>query len=420
LKRILAAAATCLALLAACGGSEQQETDTTTTSEEAVTSTSAPASTSPTSAPAGTSAPATTAPPAASGPPRLVEVGTFSEPTYLISPPGDRRIFVVERGGRVVQLANGRAKEPAFLDIRGFVGAGGERGLFSIAFAPDYASSGLAYLSYTDKNGDSRIDEFRADPGNPDRLNPDSRRLVLGVDQPFANHNGGLIAFDPTGKLMIGFGDGGGSGDPGNRAQDLNELLGKLLRIDPKMQDDGKPYGIPEDNPFVGRSGVRPEIWAYGLRNPWRWSFDPATKDLYVGDVGQNRVEEVDYVPAGSQAGANYGWPRFEGMRDFKDVRIDESKLVRPVLDYSLSGGNCAVTGGGVYRGSVEQLRGTYLYADFCGGVIKGFRIQGGRVVDQRTFNDLRVRNLSSFGEDSAGEMYAISLSGKVYRISAS
>jgi glucose/arabinose dehydrogenase len=403
-------------ILGACNGADEPPATTTAPSPE-VSPTAVTSPPAETTVPPPSPSPASP-PPAAAGPPRLVRVGSFSQPIHLAQPPGDSRIFVVERAGRVVQMVDGRAKEPAFLDISQFVTSGGERGLFSVAFAPDYATSGLAYVSYTDNNGDSRIDEFRANPPGSDRLDPGSRRLVLGVDQPFANHNGGLIGFDPTGRLLIGLGDGGSSGDPGSRAQNLNNLLGKFLRIDPKQQPDGKPYGIPPDNPFVGREGARPEVWAFGLRNPWRWSFDRETKDLYVADVGQNALEELNYVPAGSQAGANYGWPKYEGLRPFKDVNIDESALVTPVLDYPLSGGNCAVTGGGVYRGSVEQLRGTYLYADFCVGAIQGFRISGGRAVERRSLG-MRARNLASFAEDSAGETYVMSLGGEVYRISA-
>ncbi len=354
------------------------------------------------------------------GAPRLERVGSFDQPTFVISPPGDRRIFVVEQQGRVVEMVDGRAKTPAFIDIRDEVGCCGERGLFSVAFAPDYAQSGLTYLSYTDRAGDSRIEEYRVDGSNPDRLDPGTRRLILGQDQPFPNHNGGLIRFDPTGMLMIGFGDGGSSGDPANRAQNLNTLLGKMLRIDPSKPSDGRPYGIPQDNPFAGRSGARPEIWAYGLRNPWRWSFDPDTKDFYVADVGQNRVEEVNFVPPAAQPGANYGWRKYEGDEEFRPAdRIDQSRLVRPVFTYPTAGGNCSVTGGGVYRGRVSRLKGYYLFADYCGGVVRGFKISNGRAVEGRTFDDLETSSLSSFGEDSEGEMYVTSLDGGVYRITA-
>ncbi|HYO00298.1 MAG TPA: PQQ-dependent sugar dehydrogenase, partial [Actinomycetota bacterium] len=376
------------------------------------------ASPSPGATPAPSNTPAQ--PAELTGEPRLEKLGSFNRPTYVISPPGDKRIFVVEQDGRVVEATGGGAKTPAFIDIRNQVGCCGERGLFSIAFAPDYAQSGRAYLSYTNRQGDSRIDEYQVDPGNPDRLDPATRREILAVDQPFSNHNGDLIAFDPTGMLMIGFGDGGSGGDPGNRAQNLNTLLGKLLRIDPARPSGNRPYGIPEDNPFVGRSGARPEIWAYGLRNPWRWSFDPDTRDFYVADVGQNSVEEISFVPPAGQSGANYGWRKYEGNEEFEeDDRIDESRLVRPILTYPNSSGNCSVTGGGVYRGRVTQLRGFYLFADYCAGVVRGFKVQGGRAVETRTFAELNTSNLSSFGVDSQGDMYLTSLGGDVYRITA-
>lgn len=320
----------------------------------------------------------------------------------------------------MVEMVDGRARDPAFIDIRDQVGCCGERGLFSIAFAPNFAQSGLAYLSYTDRAGDSRIEEYRVDPANRDRLDSGSRRLILGVDQPFPNHNGGLIAFDLTGMLMIGFGDGGSSGDPGNRAQNLGTFLGKMLRVDPSRPSEGRPYAIPADNPFVNRDGAQPEIWAYGLRNPWRWSFDPQTRDFYVADVGQNRVEEVNFVPPQGQAGANYGWRKYEGNEEFRPEQpIDESRLVRPVITYPNAGGNCSVTGGGVYRGRVSELKGWYLFADYCGGVVQGFRISSGRATQARTFENLNASSLSSFGEDSEGEMYVTSLEGGVYRITA-
>ncbi len=397
-----------LVLPAGCGQDPAVEPDAPAPTE-ASPAASEPAAPSPTPAPADLQ-----------GDPRLERVGSFNRPTYVASPPGDKRIFVVEQEGRVVEVADGKAKSPAFIDITDRVGCCGERGLFSIAFAPNYAESGLAYLSYTNTQGDSRIDEYKVDPGIPGRLDPATRREVLALEQPFSNHNGGLIAFDPTGMLMIGFGDGGGAGDPGNRAQNLNTLLGKLLRIDPSKPSGDRAYGIPGDNPFVDRSGARPEIWAYGLRNPWRWSFDPETKDLFIGDVGQNSIEEVNYAAPADQPGANYGWRKFEGNSEFAEgERIDESRLIRPIHTYPNSSGNCSVTGGGVYRGRVAQLKGFYLYADYCGGVVHGFKVQGGRAVDRRTFDELSAANLSSFGVDSEGEMYITSLEGDVYRITA-
>ena len=399
-----------LVLLAGCQQNPAVEPDGDPTPSEASPAAGEP---SPGESPAA-------APADLQGDPRLERVGSFNRPIYVTSPPGEKRLFVVEQEGRVVEVVDGRARTPAFIDIVDRVGCCGERGLFSIAFAPNYAESGLAYLSYTNTQGDSRIDEYKVDPGNPGRLDPGTRREILAVEQPFGNHNGGLIAFDPTGMLMIGLGDGGGSGDPGNRAQNLNTLLGKLLRIDPGKPSGDRAYGIPSDNPFAGRPGARPEIWAYGLRNPWRWTFDPETKDLFVADVGQNSIEEVNYAAPADQPGANYGWRKYEGNEVFaEDERIDESRLIQPVHTYPNASGNCSVTGGGVYRGRVAQLKGFYLYADYCGGVVHGFKMQGGRAVDKQSFDELSAGNLSSFGFDSEGEMYITSLEGDVYRITA-
>jgi len=355
------------------------------------------------------------------GPPRLVKVGEFDQPTFVASPPGDKRIFVVEQKGRVVEMVGGRAKLPAFIDITGQVDYGTGRGLFSIAFAPNYAESGLAYLSYTNLAGDSRIDEYKVDASNRDRLDPGSRREILAVDQPYDNNKGGLIRFDPTGMLMAGFGDGGGEGDPGNSAQGLKGMLGKLIRIDPSKPSAGREYGIPEDNPFVHRPDDRaPEIWAYGLRNPWGWSFDPQTKGLYVADAGQSSLQEINFVPPAEQPGANFGWSRYEGDQLFDvETNIYESQLVRPIKTYGHTGRNCAVIGGGVYQGRVAELRGFYLYADFCGGVVMGFKVENGRAVEAQTFGRLNAPSISSFGEDSEGEMYLTSQQGGVYRITA-
>jgi len=345
-------------------------------------------------------------------------VGAFKEPIYVTSPPGDPRLFVVQKGGTIV-VQGPAGKKQTFLDISGQVSTDGERGLFSIAFAPDYATSGLAYVDYTDRNGDSRVVEFKADITDPNRLDPKSRREILFVKQPFANHNGGLLLFDSTGMMVIGFGDGGSAGDPANRAQNLGQLLGKLLRIDPRHPGRAKPYGIPPDNPFVGKAGARPEVWAYGLRNPWRFSFDRQTQDLYVGDVGQDRFEEVDYVAPAKQSGANFGWSKYEGSQIFKNQPADESRLVKPIVTYPLKSGACSITGGGVYRGSVQALQGFYIYSDFCKGEVKGFRMVNGVKMDEKSFPALNTPSIDSFGEDSGGEMYIVSLEGKVYRVGA-
>lgn len=323
---------------------------------------------------------------------------------------------MVERAGRILVLGPDGGRKTV-LDIRGSVSSGGERGLLSLAFAPQYAQSGLAYIYYTDNRGDSRIVEYRRDAADPDRFDPATRRELLHVRQPYSNHNGGLVLFDPAGMMMIGLGDGGSSGDPGNRAQDLNDLLGKLLRIDPSRPEGGRPYGIPQDNPFAGRAGARPEVWAYGLRNPWRYAFDAGTGDLFVADVGQNRYEEINYVPPEAQPAANYGWRRYEGAEIFKNQKIDESRLVTPILTYRLTRGTCSVIGGNVYRGSVVELRGFYLYADYCGSNVQGFKVSGRSAVDRRTFRELDVSSIVAFGQDAQNEMYIASLNGPVYKI---
>lgn len=345
----------------------------------------------------------------------MEEIGRFDSPIHVASPPNDERLFIVEQAGKVKVFVDGKVLGQPFIDIVADVGSGGERGLFSIAFAPDYKRSGLAYLSYTNTSGDSRVTEYKVDAADPNRLDPGSKREILAVGQPFANHNGGLIVFDRTGLLIVGLGDGGSGGDPDNRAQDLSTVLGKLLRIDPRTASQGKAYSIPKDNPFLGRAGALPEILAYGLRNPWRFSFD-ADGNLFLADVGQNRFEEINFVRAADVAGANFGWRAYEGNERFENENIDESKLVRPILTYGLGGGTCAVTGGHVHTGQVDSLKGWYLWADHCKGEIKAIRIAEGKMADQRDLG-LKAERLSSFGQDSKGESYVASLSGAVYRI---
>jgi glucose/arabinose dehydrogenase len=346
---------------------------------------------------------------------RLKRIGSFDAPLYVTTPPGDRsRIFVVEQGGRIHVLVNGKRTRSPFLDISSSVTAGGEQGLLSVAFAPDYGRSGRLYVNFTDRNGDTRIQEFRRSGDNPNRANRGSRRNVLFVDQPYPNHNGGLNLFGPDGLLYIGLGDGGAGGDPENRAQNLNSLLGKILRIDPR-RSGSKSYRPPQSNPFVGRDG-RNEIYAYGLRNPWRFSFDRKTDDLYIGDVGQNDFEEIDYARRGAARGKNYGWSCFEGNATYDSSRNCPNP-VKPVLTYPLSGGNCAVSGGVVVRDpALPQLVGRYLYGDTCGAQVRTFRISASRATDDRSVG-VRVPNLSSFGEDARARVYLASLDGPVYRL---
>jgi glucose/arabinose dehydrogenase len=345
----------------------------------------------------------------------LRRIGSFDEPLYVTAPPGDRkRVFVVEKGGRIRLLLNGKRVRRSFLDLSGEVSTGGEQGLLSMAFAPNYARSGRFYLNFTDRGGDTRVQEFRRSRQSPNRANRASRRQLLFIAQPFENHNGGLVLFGPDELLYIGMGDGGSAADPGNRAQDLGTLLGKMLRIDPR-RSGSKRYRSPRSNPFVGRSG-RNEIYAYGLRNPWRFSFDSKTADLYIGDVGQNRFEEIDYARRGTARGKNYGWSCFEGSSSFDSSRSCPG-AAGPVLTYRLTGDNCAVTGGVVVRDpALPVLAGRYLYGDFCGGQVRGFRVSGGRATDDRSLG-FQVSSLSSFGEDARGRVYLTSLEGPVYRL---
>jgi glucose/arabinose dehydrogenase len=348
---------------------------------------------------------------------RLVRIGTFGSPVYVTSPPGDaRRLFVVEQTGKIRVMVNGKRRSKPFLDLTGDIVSGGEQGLLSMAFAPDYAHSGRFYVDFTDGNGNSRVQQFQRSKRDPNRANRASRRQVLFVQQPYPNHNGGLLLFGPDKLLYVGFGDGGtGSvGDPQNRAQNLDSLLGKILRIDPRP---GGGYDSPSSNPFAGRAG-RDEIYTYGMRNPWRFSFDRKTGDLYIGDVGQNAYEEIDYAPRGSGRGRDYGWSCFEGGHRYNLSRSCPDPTP-PVLEYSHAGGGCSVTGGVVVRDpSLPSLAGDYLYGDYCKGQIRAFRIAGGKATGDRSLG-LNVPSLSSFGEDARGRVYATSLDGPVYRLSA-
>jgi glucose/arabinose dehydrogenase len=347
---------------------------------------------------------------------RLRRVGTFDAPVFVTSPPGDRaRQFVVEQGGRVIVIRDGRRLGTPFLDISGQVTAGGEQGLLSLAFAPDYADSGRFYVYFTDNAGDQRIVEYRR--RSADRADPGSARLVLRMGDSESNHNGGLLLFGPDDLLYVGTGDGGGGGDQhGSRGngQNLGSLLGKILRIDPRASG-GRAYSVPAGNPFRGRSGARPAIYAYGLRNPWRFSFDRRTGDLTIGDVGQNAWEEISFVRRGRGRGANFGWRPFEGRSRYASGERAPGH-VPPVIVRSHGAGNCSITGGVVVRDRrLVGLRGRYVFGDFCRGRIESARLSPGRARVRRT--RLRVSSLSSFGEDAQGRVYAVSLDGPVYRL---
>jgi glucose/arabinose dehydrogenase len=349
---------------------------------------------------------------------RLVPLGDFDQPVYVAQPPGDHSdLFVVEQTGRVQALHEGVRGAQPFLDLSDDVSCCGEQGLLSMVFAPDYAKSGLLYVDYTDTAGDTRVVEYKRSASDPLVADPASRRVVLRVAQPFTNHNGGLVLFGPDGLLYIGLGDGGSEGDPSRNGQDLSTLLGKILRIDPRASS-GKPYTVPPSNPFLARRGARPEIYSYGLRNPWRFSFDPSTGAFAIGDVGGSRFEEVDLVARGAARGANFGWSAFEGLARFNDDQ-HAPNAIPPVLVYGHDTG-CSITGGYVVRDrTLPSLYGRYLYGDYCSGALRSFTARPGhRAMDDRPLA-LEVPSLSSFGEDDAGHIYATSLEGPVYRLVA-
>ncbi|TDD44559.1 sugar dehydrogenase [Nonomuraea terrae] len=327
---------------------------------------------------------------------RFREIARLEQPVAFAVREGDDRLYVAEQTGRL------RTSEgDTVIDLSGEVSTGNEQGLLGVAFHP---TGRWVYLDWTDAQGHTHVTEWAYDG-----TRATARRDVLTQEQPYANHNGGQLAFGPDGHLYIALGDGGSAGDPQGNAQDLGTLLGKILRIDPR----GEPYEIPEDNPFVGREGARPEIWAYGLRNPWRFTFDRESGDLWIGDVGQNAWEEVNRQPAGSEGGENYGWNLREGERPYRGG--EGRDLVDPVITYPLGeGGNCSVIAGPVYRGrQIPWLRGHFLYGDFCAGWIRAAPVDD--IADAAEAGE--VEQLSSFGEGPDGEIYALSLQGPLYRI---
>jgi glucose/arabinose dehydrogenase len=358
-----------------------------------------------TSAPAGASARAL----------HLVKVADFAQPTYLTAAPGEpSRVFVVQRTGQIGLLVNGRKRSRSFLDIHSVVNAsGGEQGLLGLAFAPDYPQTGRFYVDYTTANNDVHIAQYRRSGGDPNRADPGSARAVLTIDhRAFTNHNGGQLAFGPDGDLYVGVGDGGSEDDPHNYGQSTGTLLAKLLRIAPSPAGG---YTIPRTNPFVGMPGRRAEIWAYGLRNPWRFSFDRLSGDMIIGDVGQDLEEEVDFVPSGSGRGANYGWSVWEGGRRNKPGTA--ANAVFPNLVALHSDGYCALIGGYVVRDrSLPSLYGRYLFGDNCRSQIESVKLATHRAIGLRA-TGLQVSALSSFGEDARGHIYVVSLDGPVYRL---
>ena len=352
----------------------------------------------------------------------FTSVATGLSKPVLVTHAGDGsgRIFIVEQVGRIRVKAPGGALS-TFLDIRSSVSKGSEQGLLGLAFHPNYESNGYFFVNYTNTAGDTIIKRYKVS-SDPNKASTSGTKQILRVDQPYANHNGGHLAFGKDGYLYIGMGDGGSSGDPGNRAQNLNSLLGKMLRINVDSGSTStRAYGIPSSNPYVGKTG-RDEIWSRGLRNPWRWSFDRLTGDLWIGDVGQNRYEEVDRskrLTSGAGKGANYGWRVMEGRHCYSPSSgCSTSGKVLPIVEYTHASGRCSVTGGYVYRGSASPvMAGGYFFADYCSGEIwaisAGASSPASRVLVHNT-----SYLISSFGEDEAGELYITDLAGgKVYRL---
>lgn len=345
----------------------------------------------------------------------------LSNPLLLTAPSGDARRFIVERDGRIrVLAANGQLAPTPFLDLSGLISTTGEGGLLSMAFHPAYAQNGRFYIYYTDKFGNIAIDQARVSTANPDVADKDSLNRIITIPHPqYFNHYGGMLAFGPDGNLYAGTGDGGGAGDPNGNAQNLDSLLGKLLRLNVDIVVPPL-YNTPPDNPFVNQDGKRGEIWAYGLRNPWRFSFDATTGTLYIADVGQDRREEVNVVSSALKA-ANYGWNTMEGTQCYNAATCNQQGLTLPVFEYEHGANNangCSITGGFVYRGSaLPELAGRYLYSDYCKGFLKSFRYANGAVSEQQDWGVPDIGQVPAFGQDGQGELYLLSASGKVYQI---
>jgi glucose/arabinose dehydrogenase len=342
----------------------------------------------------------------------------LARPLYLThGGDGSGRVYIVEQAGRIrVAESDGTLQDELFLDIVSLVDSGGERGLLGVAFHPDFAENGLFFVNYTDLNGDTNIVRYHAP--DPYTADPDSAATILFIDQPAGNHNGGLLKFGRDGYLYIGMGDGGGGNSQNGQRPDT--LLGKMLRLDVDQTSGDKLYAIPPDNPFVDDAEFLPEIWVYGLRNPWRWSFDRLNGDLYIGDVGSALFEEISYQRGDSAGGENYGWPAMEGTTCRQEDACED--MVLSIVAYGRGEGVCVVTGGYVYRGEqYPALQGTYLFGDYCTGQIWGFPAEqaASETVNYEELLDTDLR-IASFGEDEAGELYVVSLSGSVYRITLS
>ncbi len=367
--------------------------------------------------------PAPPPPPPPSSPPALalqLVASGLSGPLLVTAPPGDSRLFIVEKRGRIRVVKNGALLATPFLDITSLVSTGSEQGLLGLAFHPRYGTNGRFVVDYTDLSGNTQVVTYQVS-ANADVANAASARVVLSVTQPYANHNGGNVVFGPDGMLFVGMGDGGSSGDPQGHAQNANDLLGSLLRL--QINDDGSMQ-VPADNPFVGVAGKRPELWDIGLRNPWRFSFNRGNGDLYIADVGQGGREEVNIARSedGRGRGNNYGWNIFEGTFCYSGATACNAlTAVAPTLEYTHSDG-CSITGGFVYGGSaIPSLQGTYFYSDYCAGWVRSFVWTGTAVTNKQEWTALRFSDggVTSFGEDAAGELYITVDAGSVWRIVA-
>jgi glucose/arabinose dehydrogenase len=338
----------------------------------------------------------------------------FAEPLAIVDAgDGSERLFVVEKGGTIRIIQDGEVVETPFLDITDRVGSGGyEQGLLGLAFAPDYAESGLFYVNYTDLSGNTMVSRFTVSE-DANIADPASEEAILRQAQPYPNHNGGHLAFGPDNYLYIGLGDGGSGGDPQGNGQRLDTWLGKILRIEvnPEFVPEGQPYGIPDDNPYVDQEGSLPEIWAHGLRNPWRFSFDRETGDLWIADVGQNQIEEIN-LAAGNPPGLNYGWNPTEGTQCYLEADCDTSGFTLPAMEYTHDEGGCSVTGGYVYRGEeMPDLQGDFVFADFCSGFLWTGSSDDGATWTMSTPIETGL-GISAFGEDADGNLYFADLSG--------
>ena len=340
----------------------------------------------------------------------------LASPTFLTAPPGDARQFIVERAGRILLMQNGALLAQPFLDIRTLTDTTGEGGLLSMAFDPGYATNGRFYVYRTNANHDIVVERYTVS-ADPNRADAASGITIIRIPHPtYTNHYGGLLAFGPDGYLYLGTGDGGSAGDPNGNAQNPNSLLGKLLRLDVGNASAAAPYAIPATNPYSSQNssqpGSRPEIWALGLRNPWRFAFD--ADQLYIADVGQDQREEID-LESSAQGGLNYGWRQMEGSACYLAQSCDRSGLVLPILEYSHSdaGNPCSITGGYVYRGSaIPELAGRYVYSDYCAGFLRSFLAAGRTASEQRDWNVSKVGQVVSFGRDGQGELYVLAGSG--------